>query len=105
MEQSVNRGLTTMKTRGGLGLDNLVNQYDFFDWMSGVFLPRFQDLQSGGNSAFGSGNFLIGAPRLSQTRVASDSCEWKRFFERELHAHHLAADTRGVLRRAHSGRC
>ena len=79
MEQSVNRGLTTMKTRGGLGLDNLVNQYDFFDWMSGVFLPRFQDLQSGGNSAFGSGNFLIGAPRLSQTRVASDSCEWKRF--------------------------
>ena len=68
-----------MKTKGGLGLDNLVNQYDFFDWMSGVFLPRFQDLQSGGNGAFGSGNFLIGAPRLSQTRVATDSCEWKRF--------------------------
>ena len=67
MEQSVNRGLTKMKTKGGLGLDNLVNQYDFFDWMSGVFLPRYQDLQGGGNDAFGSGNFLIGAPRLSQT--------------------------------------
>ena len=79
MEQSVNRGITKMKTKGGLGLDNLVNQYDFFDWMSGVFLPRFQDLQSEGSGAFGSGNFLIGAPRLSQTRVATDSCEWKRF--------------------------
>ena len=79
MEQSVNRGITKMKTKGGLGLDNLVNQYDFFDWMSGVFLPRYQALQSGGNGAFGSGNFLIGAPRLSQTRVATDSCEWKRF--------------------------
>lgn len=79
MEQSVNKGLTKMRTQSGLGLDNLASQYDFFDWMSGVFLPRFKALQSGGNGAVGSGNYLIGAPRLSQTRVATASCEWKRF--------------------------